>query len=96
MSEKIPMDLSTWDSGEATCVAVLRALCSTGSHFTDSMRLSTSWGRGVSLFLRVHVPTANVEKLRELIGKRGELKEPPQVQLNSAAPRPPSGTGGRA
>ena len=79
---KVRMDLSTWDSGPTTLVCVMRALVETGSHFTDTMRLSTQWGRGISLFMRVQVPPEQVATLREKIGKRGELREPPKVQLN--------------
>ena len=87
---KVPMDLSTWDSGEKTLAAVMRALVETTSYVNDTMRLSREWGRGISLFMRVQVPASHVEALRTKLGKLAELKEPPQVHLNTtkAAPQP--------
>lgn len=87
---KVPMDLSTWDSGEKTLAAVMRALVETTSYVNDTMRLSQEWGRGISLFMRVQVPASRVEELRTKLGKLAELKEPPQVHLNTtkSAPQP--------
>lgn len=76
-----PWDLTMYDSGPTALSVAMRALVETRSHFTDSMKLHPHFGRGVSLFLRVQVPEGREESLRAAIGKRGELREPPQVHL---------------
>ena len=84
MSKYKPMDLETDNSGDGTLALVMRALLSTGSHFTNAMRFSTSFGRGISLFMRVQVPESKLPELRAMLGHRCELKEPPKVNLDFA------------
>lgn len=81
-TERKAWDLETDHSGVELMARVLRALIATRSTMTDSMRFSNSFGRGISVFLRVHVPVGKEETLRELLGHGAELREPARVTLN--------------
>lgn len=80
--ERKAWDLETDHSGTEMLARVLRALIATHSTMTDSMRFSNSFGRGISLFLRVQVPVGKEQTLRELLGHGAELREPARVTLN--------------
>jgi hypothetical protein len=81
MIERKPWDLETDHSGTEMLARVLRALITTQSTMTDSFKFSQSYGRGISLFLRVQVPVGKEEILRELLGHGAELKEPPRARV---------------
>lgn len=84
-----------WDvEFDATKIAmerVMRALVVTSSHFTSSFTLAPvdKPTRGVSVFMRVWVPSGKEQRFLELAGL-DELKPPPRVHvgMNTYPPGP--------
>ncbi|MDP3908875.1 MAG: hypothetical protein Q8Q14_00650 [Gemmatimonadales bacterium] len=71
------VDIDTTRVGLERC---MRALIETESTMTSSMRLSKRMGRGVSAFLRVHVPEGREANFRA-IARPIEMRPMPRVQV---------------
>jgi hypothetical protein len=81
-NKKKAWDLTLYHSGKTSLAVVMQVMVTTGSHFTDAFRFNQELGRNIYIFIRVHIPIGKEQYFRELLGKRGELKELPKAKLN--------------
>lgn len=79
---RIPWDIAI-DTTKAGLERLARALIATDSTLTDALVLGgdLDMGRGVSAFLRVHVPAPQADRFYDLC-KPIEMKPPPRVVLS--------------